>query len=165
MKEIALQGKYIHDSVALVDDEDYEFVSQFSWHNSWSPHRCDGAYASAQAIFDDGSRGHIMMHRLITGWRRVDHKDGNGLNNQRSNLREATQQQNMWNARNLKQRGGSHYRGVTRRNNWWIAAIGLPDGKRKYLGRFSSEEAAARAWDAAALATRGEFARLNFPSE
>ena len=107
--------------------------------------------------------GNLYMHSLITGFAEVDHWDGDGLNNRRSNLREVTHAQNMGNAR--KQYGcSSQYKGVYWGGKKWQAQIGVNHGTR-YLGRFVNEEDAARAYDAAALEAWGEFARLNFPGQ
>ncbi len=82
MKEIELHSKLYPGKVALVDDEDYELVSAYRWY----PHKtyCNTFYAEITA------RGHLSMHQLITGYAQTDHKDHNGLNNQRDNLRDAT---------------------------------------------------------------------------
>lgn len=103
------------------------------------------------------------MHALITGWPRVDHRDGNGLNNQRTNLRQATALQNMWNRRKTAA-AASRYKGVTwyRPTKRWTAAIRV-GGRVRYLGYFRDEQAAARAYDTAAREVHGEFACLNFP--
>jgi AP2 domain len=90
-----------------------------------------------------------------------DHADGNGLNNQRYNLRRATTAQN--NANKCKQRNGltSQYRGVTTHKKHpgkWRATA-----KGKDIGYFDTPELAARAYDCAALEVFGEFANLNFP--
>jgi len=105
------------------------------------------------------------MHTLITGWARVDHADGDGLNNQRSNLREATSAQNAANSR-PRTGGTSAFKGVCwvgGRRQCWTAQIRINRGTR-FLGYFSDEVAAARAYDAAAVAAWGPFARLNFPA-
>jgi hypothetical protein len=101
------------------------------------------------------------MHNLITGWRFVDHVDHNGLNNRRSNLRAATKAQN---AANERKRPGcsSQYKGVVWHRNRWQARIEIGDEYR-YLGRFVSEEEAARAYDAAAVTAWGQYANPNFP--
>lgn len=92
----------------------------------------------------------------------VDHKNGNGLDNQRSNLRIVTRSQNMHNQR--KTRGSSQFKGVSwfRPYSNWRAYITIDD-RRKHLGYFTSEEDAGRAYDTAARAAFGEYACVNFP--
>jgi AP2 domain len=101
------------------------------------------------------------MHSLIVDYPKPDHIDGNGLNNQRSNLRPATASQNCINRRTW---GRSAYRGVSwfKLYSKWNAAISY-QRKSRNLGYFASEEDAARAYDAAARELHGAFARLNFP--
>jgi len=106
------------------------------------------------------------MHRIILGVTddaQVDHIDGDCTNNKRDNLRICD---NVENCRNRRKRSGSFspFKGVgwkktTRR---WYAAI-KAEGRSIHLGYFGSEDAAARAYDKAALQHFGEFARLNFP--
>jgi hypothetical protein len=110
------------------------------------------------------------MHRQIMGVSdpaiKVDHRDGNGLNNCRLNLRLATNRQNVRNNRGRKRRLGP-YKGVHpsgRPLKPWAAKITV-DGKTVNLGRFTEPEQAARAYDAAARKHFGEFARLNLPDE
>lgn len=96
----------------------------------------------------------------------IDHKNGNGLDNRRSNLRFCTNAQNQHNQRKWGSRSGkplsSRYKGVSwHRRGHWRAKI-QAQGKRRYLGQFQSEEAAARAYDRAARELHGEFAVLNF---
>jgi hypothetical protein len=103
------------------------------------------------------------MHRLILrvdANTQVDHRDGNGLNNTRGNLRPATHAQNQHNSR-LRKDNQSGFKGVHRQGNRWVARIRV-DGEQKHLGSFRTPEEAARAYDAAALRLRGEYARLNF---
>lgn len=159
--EIPLYGKRARGRVALVDEEDFELASRYRWYvQEVRPGEGRAPLAYAKAKAKAGSN--IYMHRLITGFAEVDHHDGNGLNNRRSNLREATHAQNMGNAR--KQPGcSSRFKGVYWSGKKWQAQIGVNHGTR-YLGRFVSEEDAARAYDAAALEAWGEFARLNFPA-
>jgi hypothetical protein len=95
----------------------------------------------------------------------VDHADGNKANNCRLNLRICTRQENQ---RNTAKHGGttSRFKGVSfdRRLRKWGAAI-QAGGKRIWLGYFTDEAEAARAYDRAAVELFGEFARLNFPEE
>jgi hypothetical protein len=168
MRTIPLGGKRAAGRVALVDDDDYDLVMQYRWHvrEYWRPGRVRpmGPYAMTN-VRRDGRRVTLFMHNLIMGSTGIDHESGNGLDNQRSNLRPATHDQNMHNRRpNLGH--SSQYKGVTWRRNSgkWHARITL-DGKRRSLGYFAGEEDAARAYDVAALASFGEFARPNFPAE
>lgn len=92
----------------------------------------------------------------------VDHINGVRTDNRIENLRECNAFQNSWNAPSPK--GSSRFKGVSfgKRERRWLAHI-RADGKRRHIGTFYSEEAAARAYDRAALKLHGEFARLNFP--
>jgi hypothetical protein len=106
----------------------------------------------------------ILMHRLIIDAPKgifVDHIDGNPLNNKRSNLRLAT---NMENLRNMKKiRGISRYKGVSllKKGNRWISYIRV-NTKLEHLGSFKTEIEAAVAYDMAAIDKFGEYASLNF---
>jgi hypothetical protein len=107
------------------------------------------------------------LHRLLLNAPpelQVDHINGDGLDNRRSNLRLATGSQNQGNSRKRRDGVTSQYRGVSwnKRAGKWQALL-RREGKLQYLGYFSDEEAAARAYDAAALEQWGSFARLNFP--
>lgn len=145
MAEILLSaGKY-----ATVDDVDFEWLSQWKWTYSGHGYVHRG---------DNGRK--IYMHRLIAGWDRVDHIDGNGLNNQRSNLRPTSIAENGRN-RGANRNNTSGYKGVFRNSkSTWSSRI-VSDGKNKYLGSFKSKEEAALAYNEAALKYHGEFARLN----
>jgi hypothetical protein len=150
MREITLT----RGMVALVDDEDFGAVSSRKWGA-----RCSNGLWYARS----GRGGKIAMHHFIMGSSEIiDHRDGNGLNNQRSNLRRATQAQNMGNRAKHKTASSSRYKGVCRHRNKWRATIALA-GYRKHIGCFVKEEHAARAYDANARAFFGEFACVNFP--
>jgi hypothetical protein len=150
MKEIPLtQGK-----VAIVDDEDFERVSEHKWYAML----VDGHwYAESRPIG--------YLHRFLLNSPAdcmVDHIDGDGLNCQRYNMRLATNRQNQHNAR-TRIDNTTGFRGVCVNKDKWTAQIKI-DGVLTYLGRFASPEEAARAYDAKARETRGEFARTNFPN-
>lgn len=119
----------------------------------------------ARAKLTPGRRGKkIKLHQLLMpGAGLVDHKDGNGLNNRRDNLRPATKLQNTWNRRKIA-KATSRFKGVTRvknRRHSFEASV-TASGKRVKLGRFFDEIAAALACDITAVALHGEFARPNF---
>lgn len=145
--------------VARVDDADWPLVAPYNWHVLRGRNT---NYAVANVV-RDGQRSSLLMHRLIIGAgpsQQVDHRDLDGLNNQRGNIRLCTRSQNCSNAD--RRRRSTAYKGVSLRENRIYARIQV-DGKTLTLGRFETVEAAARAYDAAAVRLFGEFARLNFP--
>jgi len=155
--EIPLSGKRAEGRVALVDIDDYELVIRHTW---WV---AGGKYPYAVTdVQKDRIKRRIYMHALITGFRKTDHQDLNELNNRRYNLRDGSDGRNERNQRAQRDRL-SRYKGVWGyRNGRWRAGIQL-DKKRTDLGIFDEEEAAARAYDAAAREHFGEYAWLNFP--
>ena len=150
-----------HIPRTVVDEADYGLVEAAGpWHLSI----CDGKwYARRPVRGGDGSVRWQGMHTFLTGWPLVDHIDGDGLNNRRSNLRPATPSQNNANRRKSRQ-NTSGFKGVSyyHRTSRWRAYVGV-DGKAIHLGYFDTAIDAARAYDAAALEHFGEFARINFP--
>ena len=163
---VPLHGKKAAGRVALVDDEDYELVSQYRWHVVQRSRRGRtdmGPYAQANIRLADGRETTTKMHNLIMGAKGIDHRNGDGLDNRRSNLRPATHGQNganrpMTASNTAGFKGVQHHRGGGKP---WRAQIGV--GRKKYhLGLFATPEAAARAYDAAARKFHSDFARLNF---
>jgi len=145
---------------AILDDEDFERVAPHKWRFLGNP-----GGLRRYAVCDHNGRL-LYMHRLVANAppsMDVDHVDGNGLNNRRANLRVCTRQQNL---RNMRPRGGrySRFKGVAWDKNagHWLAGICV-DQRRCYLGCFREEIEAAQAYDKAARAVFGAFARLNFP--
>jgi hypothetical protein len=142
VKEIPLtKGK-----VALVDDEDYEMlVDVGSWHSHRSRHV---EYAEHITPHDaNGKQTTIMMHHLIMcvpKGMQIDHIDGNGLNNQKNNLRVVT---NRINQMNRKWQRTSQYPGITweRRRKHWVAQAQI-DGKHIHIGSYPTEELAHQAY-------------------
>lgn len=139
--------------VALVDDEDYEVISQ----QRWRPLKTPAGHIYAQT-------GKTLLHRLITNVPKgliVDHIDGNGLNNQKSNLRICTHSQNKaWGTTKARPNNTSGYRGVYLKGKRWAARIKL-NYRYINLGCFDTKEGAALAYNGAALKHYGAFARLN----
>lgn len=151
-KEIPLTRGY----VALVDDDDFDRVAARHWYAS------SGRGGPIYAITSVGN-AKISLHRFILSARPgsyVDHKNRNGLDCRKENLRFCTPSQNSAN-RVLDPGKTSAYRGVRwkPREGMWAAEI----GRRTWLGYFDTEEAAARARDEVARKLYGEFAVLNFP--
>jgi len=147
--------------VALVDAADYDrVVSVGRWFTS---HSGGSTYARRHVGTVDGKTRQQSLHTFLTGWRYVDHINGDGLDNRRANLRPATVAQNNMN-RGFQRNSTTGFKGVNfyRRTGRWRASLGI-NGVTRHLGYFDSPEAAALAYDAAALAHYGEFAWLNFP--
>lgn len=156
MREIALTL----GQVALVDDADYDLVAGRRWHAE----RGKWTYYAVTREMRRGVKRNIHMHRVISGAPdgiRVDHANGCGTDNRRTNLRWATNSQNGANQR-LTVRNRSGRKGVSRSSSGWQVSI-RKLGKSIYLGTFDDLDEAARAYDAAARSLFGDFARLNFP--
>lgn len=104
------------------------------------------------------------MHRQVLGVTdpktKVDHRDGDGLNNCRSNLRRSTHQQNMYNQRKHGLNTSSRFKGVNIFKSQWQSRI-TANGLRIFLGYFPTEEQAAKAYNRAALRYHKSFALLN----
>lgn len=157
--------------VAIVDDEDFDWLSQWKWRALRASCKEEKWYAYRTSwIVGAGAGPGVYMHREIAQPDRglvVDHIDYDGLNNQRSNLRITTTALNVRAMR--KAPGVSGFRGVrpSRSGKRWYATLNLTrDGSnpqpKVHLGAFDDAESAARAYDAAAFAHFGEFAVLNF---
>lgn len=150
---------------ATIDQADKELVAPYPWRHLRGHNGKIYAYAQTKS-------GPVYMHRLIArtpAGRETDHINGDGLDNRRSNLRIATCSQNLANRWKPQRVDGSaatsRFKGVSwyRSRNKWQSKITV-DQHCKNLGRYDSEEEAAQAYDAAAAAHWGPFARLNFPS-
>ncbi len=160
-------GRY----VALVDDEDFEWASQWFWS---AQILVNGS--ATQVYASRTGRAHKLMHREIFEraigpipvGSEIDHIEPGelrGLDNRRSNLRLADRSQNMANV-GLRVTNKSGYKGVwwDEGRKKWAAKIRV-NYKAIHLGRYLVREDAARAYDIAAVRYFGEFARLNLPLE
>lgn len=159
MKEIELTRGF----VALVDDEDFEKVSAYSWYAKPTKNYPNLTYAE-RSDWINGRKTRMKMHRLIMGAPAgvvVDHINGNCLDNRRSNLRLCRQKMNIGARRNNKN-NTSGYRGVNLHSGGYGYAARVGG---KYIGHFKDIVEAARARDEAAIEIYGEFAVLNFPEE
>ncbi len=148
---------------AEVDDADYDWLSQWKWFARQAVHTF---YAARNFRVAEGNPRTELMHRVILGLQpgdkqESDHRDGRGLNNQRSNLRICSVAQNQQSRRNQKV-GTSRYKGVYLHSNYhkWVSRI-VVNKKRIHLGCFDSETDAAIVYDLAASKYFGEFALTN----
>jgi hypothetical protein len=151
--------------IALVDDADFEALTVFKWQAHRGPH--DSTWYAVRAAVVAGRETKLRMHRVIAGAAdgiQVDHRNGNGVDNQRHNLRLATGSQNQQHrVRATRPQMASKFKGLSWEQGRWRARI-LAEGRRIHLGAFASEIEAAKAYDAAALKYFGEFAAPNFTS-
>lgn len=154
MKKIPLtKGQF-----ALVDDEDFDFLNQWSWCFHLG-------YAIRGHKNPSGKKRHLPMHRVINKTplgKETDHINENKLDNQRSNLRTASHSQNKFN-KGPQQNNTSGYKGVTfikTRKKWQAQIQG--NGKRPSLGYFDTAIEAAKAYDTASYKLHGEFGFRNF---
>lgn len=142
---------------ALVDDADFEYINQWKWCAT----QCGNKIYAMRKQFNDGVEKNIKMHRQIlniTNRRiHVDHKDENGLNNQRINIRQATPSQNAAN-RGVSKRNATGLKGVS----WskvakkWLAQI-KSNGMHYYLGIHEDAQTARQFYIHASCVLNGEF--------
>lgn len=151
-KEIPLT----HGKVAIVDDDQFEKLSQYKWH----------AVRTKSGVWHAVCT--LVMHRMVVDappGTVVDHKDRNGLNNKAENLKITTA---AGNAANRAKKKSSKYIGVTKVKNKggvkWRAYLSI-EGVYTCVGHFADEETAARERDMAALSEIGPDVELNFPFE
>jgi hypothetical protein len=165
MKQICLT----RGLVALVDDCDFESLSKFKWHVLDNGHTYYAVRKQHVDEYVDGKRATVLMHRQVLNLPVgdllvADHINHDGLDNQRANLRVCTQSKNMQNVHKRSCSTSSQFKGVywsTPRQHW-VARIHVSKACL-YLGSFTSEIEAAKAYDIAALKHFGEVVSTNFP--
>jgi hypothetical protein len=169
-RNVSVRGIEIHDGIAFVpltrgyvariDVSDIEKVKPFNWGVQIKDRTC---YAIRTPRKNErGTRAHILLHRLIMEApedMQVDHISGDGLDCRKQNLRLATHEENVRNARRRRD-NQSGYKGVSwhRQRRKWVAQLNV-NGKRKYLGLFTCPKEAHAAYCDAVAETHGEFAR------
>jgi hypothetical protein len=150
--------KFINKGFAIVDDEDHAMVSRHKWYGK--KNAALTTYANANTYIDK-KPGIISMHRLIMGepeGKEIDHINGHGWDNRRSNLRVCTTTENHQNSRPYRN-GTSKYKGVSwsMKEGKWICSV-----NHKTIGLYECELDAAVMYDELARKEFGEFARTNF---
>jgi len=154
------QGKF-----AIVDQQDYERLAKYKWHAARHGRSCYAQRGTGSAKSGKRKKHLVMMHREILNVgedKLIDHKNHNGLDNRRANLRAATWEENCWNKRKPKAHCSSRYKGVMwdKRRGKWQAQIGYKS-KKIFIGYFEDEKSAARAYDTKARELFGDYASLN----
>jgi hypothetical protein len=147
----------------LVDEDDYEWLNGFSWYakpNKKSFNAAMTVFAAPDNICT------VRMHQLIMGLQLkkvIDHRNNNPLDNRRNNLRICTQGQNLCNYRQDAFKGNdatSIYKGVYKNGKKWRVVVSF-QRVRHFVGDFTTEIEAAKAYNKKALELHGEFAKLN----
>lgn len=170
MKEIPIVNTI---KTVLVDDENYDNLIKNRWYLEDRPNK-NTCYAYRIIRYknnkgrDTSSRNYIhrCIMNVLASDVKIDHKDGDGLNCQKSNLRIATDQENGRNKRKQSTINGnvpsSKYKGVSwnKKAKCWTGSIHT-GSKKKHLGVFTSEIEAAKAYNMAAITYFGDFANLN----
>lgn len=162
MEKIIIESPKYGTFEVLVDDENFEELNQFKWGVKKDPYN----FYAIREIKVNNKRHGISMHRFIMGLKRedttvVDHKNHNGLDNRKENLRIVTRLENSQNSTSRKN-SSSKFLGVGwhKQHNKWQSRIQV-NKKNIHLGYYEKEINAAASYNNAAIIHFGEFANLN----
>lgn len=160
-KEIIINSPTYGMKSILLDDKDWSLVNKYRWYVN----KVNNSFYAQTNIHKNGNNTILRMHNLIMNVENgniVDHRDGNGLDNRRFNLRLATQKQNLMN-RGKTILNTSGFKGVSwhKGTQKWQTNISV-NGKTKCIGVFDDPVKAAKAYDFWAIDLHGEFAKTNF---
>jgi hypothetical protein len=159
MKMIDISTPKYPNSFTMVDDEDFDILNKHKWHIA----KNSKTWYAQRNVYKP-KHGMIFLHRQILNipdGMFIDHIDGNGLNNQKANIRVCTKAENCRNAR-IRGDNTSGYKGVSfhKPTKKWSASI-QADKKQKHIGLFQSPQEAAFAWNIAAKEMHKDYAKLN----
>lgn len=144
---------------AIIDMDDLEFVMRYTWVHR-DANKARNGYARA---YMGNKRRELGMHNYIMPCPEgmvIDHVNGDGLDNRKINLRICTPAQNIRNRVKFKGKTASRFKGVFRNGKRWGSKIAF-EGKVHWLGVFSTEEEAGRAYNSKAIELHGDFASIN----
>ena len=147
---------------ALVDKEDYDVLNQWNWFLTSS-----GGKEYAARVLPRPVHKQILMHRQllgVVGKTEIDHKNGNGLDNRKVNLRKVSSQQNKWNSFKHKD-NKTGFRGVVFAPHAKKFAVFVKTKNKRFFGYFKTAEEAAKKHDEVVKQEFGQFAKLNFPEK
>lgn len=156
--EFIINSRKYGKKIVLIDDEDYDKIKDFRW-------RVNLDKRSGVFYVRTGRIKVICLHRYLLNCPKnmvVDHKNHNGLDNKKINLRICTNAENSKNKEKYKRGATSKYKGVHwgKDRNKWRASI-KSDNRVIMIGQFDDEKKAAEAYNEAAIKYHGEFANLN----
>lgn len=152
--------KLTQDKYAIVDDEDFEYLNQWKWYYRRNHKKDDGYAIRGKWNNNKQNMDNIRMHRVILGApknKKIDHVNGNSLDNRKSNLRYATNTQNIQNSK-IRKDNSTGFKGVHKKGKKYQARITI-NKKLILLGYFYDKVAAGNAYKLAANKYFGEFAR------
>lgn len=163
MRQIEMFGKYGDGKFVLLDDDDFDWINQFTWHVDWRGYAVRNVW-----VVENGEKRcktiqmHVIINNTPDGFQ-TDHKNRSRLDNQKHNLRTSTP---LGNARNTSRKTNSKkFKGVFKtRSGKWMVSTHI-NYKIQCHGTYESEDFAARVYDYVAHKEFGEYANLNFPNE